>query len=159
MAWIFNAFLVVSLVHVVEEYFLPGGFMNVMKRFNPRFAPLITAPMAVVINGLQLVLCVLAMIVGEGAPVFSLSVAALLYLNGCIHVFTALRLRGYAPGLVSGALLYIPLAAFSYAVFISLDKMNLAQVLISAALGVLYQVVPVAYLAIAGAVRQRSLAR
>lgn len=52
--WILIAFLAASLLHMGEEYFYPGGFMDIMKRLNLRFAPLITVPMAVIINSLQL---------------------------------------------------------------------------------------------------------
>jgi hypothetical protein len=57
MEWIFGAFLIASVLHMGEEYFYPGGFMDIMKRINPKFAPLVTAPIPVIINGLQLLLC------------------------------------------------------------------------------------------------------
>ena len=50
-----------------------GGFMDVMKGFNPKFAPFVTPRLAVIINGLQLVLCVIAMVVAKNLPVFSMS--------------------------------------------------------------------------------------
>jgi hypothetical protein len=65
MGWIFSTFLVASMIHMGEEYFYPGGFMDLMKRFNPKFAPIVTAPIAVIINGLQLLLCVVAIAVGK----------------------------------------------------------------------------------------------
>ncbi len=56
MDWIFIAFLIASLFHMGEEYVFPGGFTRLMKRLNPPFAPLITTPFAVIMNGLQLIL-------------------------------------------------------------------------------------------------------
>ncbi len=156
MEWIFAAFLAVSLVHMAEEYLWPGGFMQMMKRLNPRFAPLVTSRMAMVINGLQLVLCALAMLVGDRVPLFSMSVAGLLFINGWVHFCTAMRLRGYAPGVVSGSLLYIPLAAFAYSVFVSSGLLTLPQVLITGLLGLLYQAVPITYLAAATALKHSS---
>ena len=158
MAWIFIAFLVVSLIHMAEEYFIPGGFMNSMKRLNPRFAPYVTVRMAVIINGLQLVLCVLAILVGERASVLALSIAGLLYINGWVHVLAVFKLRGYVPGVISGALLYIPLAAFAYAALVTSGHLNLRQALMGAALSLLYQAVPMAYLAASRALSQRSAA-
>ncbi len=149
MDWIFGGFLAASVIHMAEEYFYPGGFMQMMKRLNPGFAPFITVPMAVVVNGLQVVLCVLAVMVGIRAPVFSMSVAGLVFINGLVHIGASLRVRGYAPGVLSGALLYIPLAAYAYAVFISAGQLAWGQVLWTAALGLLYQAVPIAYLAVA----------
>jgi len=110
---IFSAFLAVSIFHMGEEYFYPGGFMDVMKRLNPRFAPLVTAPMAIVINGLQLSLCVVAIVVGEKVLVFSMSVAGLLFINGLMHIIGCIRVKGYAPGVITGALLYVPLSVYA----------------------------------------------
>ena len=146
MEWIFGAFLVVSMLHMGEEYFYPGGFMDVMKRLNPRFAPAVTVPMAVVINGLQLVLCIVAVVVGKGAPVFNMSVAGLLLINGIVHVMACLRVRGYAPGVVSGVLLYIPLAAYGYVLFIGSGRLTMNQAIFTGVLGLLYQAVPIGYL-------------
>ncbi len=58
--WIFWAFLGASVLHMTEEYFWPGGFMQLLKRMNPRFAPLVTVRMAVILNGMQLLLCGMA---------------------------------------------------------------------------------------------------
>jgi hypothetical protein len=35
MAWIFSAFLVASMIHMVEENLYPGGLTDRMKRRNP----------------------------------------------------------------------------------------------------------------------------
>ncbi len=158
MGWIFSAFLIVYLLHMGEEYFFPGGFMDLMKRMNPRFAPYVTGRMAVAMNGLQLVLCVLAMVIAEKALVFSLSVAGLLYINVWVHVLAAFRVRGYAPGLVTGVLLYLPLASFAYGMFLASGQVSLGQVLVTILLGAAYQALPMAYLALAGARKQRRAA-
>src|SRR5690242_88017 len=112
MEWIFFAFLIISLLHMGEEYFYPGGFMEFMKRLNPRFAPLVTVRMALIVNGLQLLLCVSVIAAGRGAAVFRMSVAGLLLINGVVHVLGCIKVRGYAPGVITGALLYIPLSLY-----------------------------------------------
>ena len=154
MNWVFSAFLAASLIHMGEEYFYPGGFMDVMKRLNPRFAPLVTVPLAVAINGLQLVLCLVAIAVGKNALVFSMSVAGLLFFNGLIHIMGCVRVRGYAPGVISGVLLYLPLAGYAYYLTISSGQLTLAGVIVTGVLGLLYQAVPIGYLAVASALRQ-----
>lgn len=158
MGWIFSAFLIVSLLHMGEEYFFPGGFSDLMKRMNPRFAPYVTGRMAVAMNGLQLALCVLAMLVGEKALIFSLSVAGLIYINAWVHVLAAFRVRGYAPGVVTGVLLYLPLASFAYGVFLSSGALSLGQALVTVLLGIAYQALPMAYLTAASARKQRRVA-
>ncbi len=154
MDWIFSAFLVASILHVGEEYFYPGGFMDFMKRFNPAFAPLVTARMAIIVNGLQLVLCVIAMIVGRSALVFSMSAAGLLFINGIIHIGGCIREKGYAPGVVTAVLIYLPLSLYAYSYFLNSGQLSLNGLLVSGGLAVLYQIVPIAYLGLATALRR-----
>ncbi len=156
MEWIFSAFLVVSMIHMGEEYFYPGGFMDVMKRLNPRFAPAVSVPMAVVINGLQLVLCAVAAVARETAPVLSMSVGGLLLINGIIHIMACIRVRRYVPGVISGVLLYIPLSAYGYILSIGSGALSVSQAILTGVLGLLYQVVPVGYLAVASQLGRKS---
>lgn len=142
------------MIHMGEEYFYPGGFMDVMKRLNPRFAPLVTAPMAVIINGLQVLLCIVAIAVGKNALAFSMSVAALLFINGLAHIMGCVRVKGYAPGVITGFLLYMPLSVYAYYTFISSGRLTLNGVIVTAVLGILYQAVPVGYFVLASAIRR-----
>jgi hypothetical protein len=145
MDWIFFAFFVASALHMVEEYFFPGGFMEVMKRVNPGFAPFVTVPAAIVINGLQLVLCVIVIFVGRGNLAFSLSAATLLFINGLMHLGAAIRLRGYAPGVVTGSVIYLPLSVYAFYHFWNAGEVSGIDVAIAGGLGILYQLVPPAY--------------
>jgi hypothetical protein len=154
MEWVFSLFFVASVIHIGEEYFYPGGFLDVMKRLNPRFAPLVNVPMAVVINGLQLLLCVIAIGVGENAPTFSMSVAGLLCINGLMHIVGCIKVRGYAPGVITGVLIYMPLSVYAYYAFISSGQLMLNGVIASGVLGLLYQAFPISYLVLARAIRR-----
>jgi hypothetical protein len=154
MNWIFIAFLVASVFHMTEEYFIPGGFMDLMKRLNPRIAPQVTVPSAVIINGLQLVVCVLAIVFGDGSAAFGLSVAALLAFNGLTHLGACLRIRGYAPGVITGLVLYMPLSIYGYYLFMIDGKLSSKDFAISIALGLFYQLVPIGYFGITGAIKR-----
>lgn len=154
MEWIFIAFLAASMIHMGEEYFYPGGFMEVMKRLSPKLAPLVTVPMAVIINGLQLLLCFVAIAIGKNALAFSMSVAALLFINGLMHIMGCVRVKGYAPGVITGVLLYMPLSVYGYYLSISSGQLTLNGVIVTAVLGLLYQAVPISYLVLASAIRR-----
>ncbi len=154
MDWVFSAFLAVSLVHMGEEYIYPGGFIDLMKRLNPRFAPLITVRFAVIINALQILLCIVALAVGRNNLAFSLSVAGLLFFNGLIHLVGSIRVKGYAPGVITGVVLYLPLSLCAYYLFWSAGQLTLFEGIASGLLGMLYQAVPISYLALASAVRR-----
>ena len=154
MEWVFIAFLAASMIHMGEEYFYPGGFMDVMKQVNPKFTPLVTAPMAVVINGLQLLLCLAAIAVGKNAPTFSMSVAALLFVNGLVHIVGCFRVNRYVPGVITGTLIYIPLSAYAYQFSISSAQLTRNGFIVTMVLGLLYQAVPPVYLVVASALRR-----
>ncbi len=154
MDWIFGAFLLVSVIHMVEEFIYPGGFMDIMKRLNPRFAPFVTLPFVIIINGLQLFLCVIALIVGKQNLAFSLSVASLLLINSLMHVMGCIRARGYAPGVVSGLVLYLPLSVYAYLLFVASGALSVGEGIASGVLGLIYQAVPLGYLGLASILRR-----
>ena len=154
MEWIFSAFLVVSIIHMGEEYFYRADLSDVMKRLSPKFAPLVNAPMAVIINGLQLLLCIAAVVMGKKTLVFSLSVAGLLFINGWMHIMGCVRAKGYAPGVITGVFLYLPLSTYAYYLFISSNQLTLNGVIVTGILGLLYQAIPISYLAVASAIHE-----
>lgn len=154
MDWIFGALFAVSAIHMAEEYVYPGGFMDFVKRLNPRFAPRVTVRFAVVANGLQLLLCLIAVVVGKSVPVFSMSVAGLLFINGLAHIMGCLRVRGYAPGVITGILLYLPLSVYAYDLFLSAGLLTASELVVTGILGALYQLLPVSYLGLASVVKR-----
>jgi hypothetical protein len=156
MNWIFRAFVGAAALHVLEEYFYPGGFPDFMKKSSPVFAPFVTTSFAVLINGLFLVLCILGAIFGKNDLVFGLSIGSLLVFNGLTHLGGSLRARRYAPGLISGLLLYLPLGITAYVLFLRSGQLSLSQASLSVALGIAYQFVPVGYLGLAALTRRNS---
>jgi Protein of unknown function with HXXEE motif len=145
MNWIFAGFLIASILHMVEEFFFPGGFMKVIKRVNPGFAEFVTVPAAIVINALQLVLCIIVLFVGRSNLSFSLSAASLLFINGLTHLGGSIRLRGYVPGVVTGSVIYLPLSVYAFYYFAASGELNILDGVTAAWLGMLYQMVPLAY--------------
>jgi hypothetical protein len=156
MNWIFQAFVGAAVLHVLEEYFYPGGFPDFMKKSSPIFAPFVTTTFAILINGLFLVLCVLGAIFGRSALVFGLSIGSLLVFNGLTHLGGSLRARKYAPGMISGLLLYLPLGLTAYVLFLRSGQLSVPQALHSVALGFAYQIIPVGYLGLATLTRRNS---
>jgi len=131
--------------------------MHYVGRLNPRFAPHLTVSSALIINGLQLLLCALVIRVGASRLVFSMSLAALLFFNGLMHIAGSVRVKGYAPGVVTGILLYLPLSIYAYFIAIHSHQLSLRGVLTSAALGLAYQAVPITWFALASTHRRPSM--
>jgi hypothetical protein len=159
MNWIFISFLVASILHVVEEYIYPGGFTTQMKKLNPKISPVINLPSIIIINGLQMLLCVVIIFVGESNLTFSLSAAGLLFINGIIHIIAVIKKRGYAPGVVTGVFIYLPLSIYAYQFYLSSGKLDIRQFIISAILGAVFQIVPFLYFAVVFILKRISRSR
>jgi len=74
--------------------------------------------------------------------------------NGLIHIMGSIRVKGYAPGVDTGVVLYLPVAVYAYSLFWLSGQLTLLEGIVSAILGVLYQVVPICYLALASVVKR-----
>jgi hypothetical protein len=146
MEWIFWGFLLASICHMIEEYAYPGGFADTVKRVNPRVAPFITVPFAVVINGLQILLCVFSIIVGRQALTYSLLIAGQVLVNGAMHLGGTVVTRHYLPGVVTGLALYVPLSLWTFVSFINSGEISLAEGIQSLVLGGLLNIVPMVWL-------------
>lgn len=107
---------VAASLHIFEEFVFPGGFLAWDRRYRPQYARSIGARFAVIANALLLVLCIQTGFLGarpEGVALW-LAVTALLFTNALYHLRGAIAGRSYSPGVVTGVLLYIPLAVAGY---------------------------------------------
>ena len=110
---IFWIILLVSMVHVFEEYF--GGFVKMMQEYGPMEG--MTKNLFLTVNAVFILLCALAAIINVSVPIYSLSIVALIFINSFIHIGAAIRVRGYAPGIITAVLLYMPISAYTYLLY------------------------------------------
>jgi hypothetical protein len=139
MEWIFWAMLLAAIAHVAEEYF--GGFIGQVGRIVPG----VTFVQFAVINALFLVICLAGALAPPAYLIFSMAVPALLIINALIHMGAAVRLRGYAAGLITALVLYLPLSAYAYYHFMADGTLRLQGAILSAALGAILMLVPLLY--------------
>jgi len=139
MEWIFWAMLLAAIAHVLEEYF--GGFLEQMGKIVPG----VTVTQFVVINALFLLICLAGALAPPGYLVFAMSIPALLAVNAFIHIGAAIRLRGYAAGLITALVFYLPLPAYAYYRFTTDGTLALEGVILSVALGAFWMLVPLLY--------------
>jgi hypothetical protein len=138
--------VVASLLHIGEEYRWPGGFLGFMQRAAPSLTVGVATPaLAVVINGLMVVGLVVAALIGPAVPSVALSGAALVAVNGMGHLAAAVHIRGYAPGVVTGGLVYLPVAVAAYTAFGVAGRLTVGVVVVSLLLGVACNLVPLAW--------------
>lgn len=131
----FPAYLFAAAVlHITEEFFLPGGFMNWVKKNVPRLADRFTVKLAVIVNGLFLLLCLSAVFLGGRYPLFALSIAGLVLVNGTAHLISCIAKRSYSPGLITSLLFYIPLPVYIFICF----SLSSAEILKLILYGILY---------------------
>jgi hypothetical protein len=134
-------------LHVLEEYVWPGGFLDAMRRVAPGYAFAVNRSMAVIINGLMFLVLCTAPFAADGAPLFALSAAGLVAVNGWSHIAGSIRLRGHIPGVVIGLFVYQPAAAFAYFQFARAHRLTSPVLMGSVLLGAAYHLVPLGYFA------------
>jgi hypothetical protein len=145
-----------SGLHICEEYVYPGGFLRAMRAVAPRFTRAATPRFAVVVNGAFLVLVLAAAAIGTRSLLFSLSIAALVCVNGIGHCVASLRLGRYMPGMLTGAALYLPLGVTAYAYAAREENLTLATAVAAGALGIAWNAIPALFLFAHAQMRERS---
>jgi hypothetical protein len=130
------AIVVAAIFHVVEE--LQGGWLD----WAQRYVPGITLNQFLTINTAFVSLCILGALVGSEYPVFSLSIASLIFSNALIHIIPALRLGCYTPGLISAVLLYLPLSVTAYYLALHSQQMSVCNGVLAGLLGFGWMSVP-----------------
>ena len=140
MQWIFWAIFVACVLHVIEE--CAFGFLTWARRAFPRLAPAITARRAAIINAMFLLLALLAAAL-PGLPLtLRLAIAALIALNGLLHVLATIRLKRYSPGLVTGLILYLPLGVLAHVIAARTNTITAAEAVISILLAIALHAIP-----------------
>jgi hypothetical protein len=142
MNWLFWGPLGAASLHIVEEFLYPGSFTAWYRRYKPDRAASITPRFLVIINALLLVVCYDVGVLGprpNGVALW-LTVMALLAANACWHVVGTIETRTYSPGVVTGLLIYVPMALYGYVRFLRSGQASVATAIIACLIGASYQV-------------------
>jgi hypothetical protein len=138
--WISWAPAGAATLHIVEEFVFPGGFAEWDRRYRPEYRESITPRLHIVVNGLLLLFCANVGTLGltpVGVAAW-LTLTALLTGNAVWHLIGAVRTKSYSPGMVTGLLLYLPLAIYGYARFLRAGLATVPTAIVAAVLGVGY---------------------
>ncbi|HKI87011.1 MAG TPA: HXXEE domain-containing protein, partial [Thermoanaerobaculia bacterium] len=133
--------LAAIVAHIFEEFVWPGGFAAWYRGYRPEIASSIRPKFLFWVNA---ALVFAGLSVGfDGpswiGPPFFIALTTLLAANALFHLRAVLKTRIYSPGVVTGVLLYIPLALFGYWYMPQARHTSLLTVLIATALGSTYQ--------------------
>jgi len=141
--WLWWAPLGAAALHITEEFVWPGGFGDWDRAYRPAIRQSITPRLHIVVNLLLLFLCLSVGLAGSGpdgaviagvavrsaippayAPEAWVVLAGLLAGNAVFHAVGTVRMRRYSPGLVTGVLLYGPLAGFGLWRFVHAGQLS-----------------------------------
>ena len=133
MNLLFWAPLIAAGLHMFEEFVYPGHFSEWYVRNKPEIRKSVTGRFLVIINGLLLILCydVGALGPGDYGVALWLLVMALLAANGIWHLRGVVKTRSYSPGVLTGALVYIPLTVYGYDFFLKTGQASVLTALIA----------------------------
>ncbi len=136
LAWSLPA---AAVTHIFEEFVFPGGFKAWWQAYRPGTAGSVSTRFLVIINAALLFLCAnVALAVrsprGNGVAAW-LTVAALLFSNAIFHIIGAFQTGRYSPGMVSGVVLYMPLAVAGYYWFLRTGRASSGTATITALIG------------------------
>ncbi|HKP02420.1 MAG TPA: HXXEE domain-containing protein [Chthoniobacterales bacterium] len=145
LAW---SLTVAALIHIFEEFVFPGGFKEWWTAYRPDIRASVTDRYLVIINMVLVLFSAnVALAVrsprGNGVAAW-LALAALLAENAVFHIVGAIQTRRYSPGMISGILLYIPLAIYGYIFFLRSGRASGTVALIAAAVGSSYYFISLA---------------
>ena len=134
--------LAAVLLHLFEEFVWPGGFAEWYRWYRPERAASVTTRFLVWINVLFVLMALIPVAMGfrPYGVAFWLVVASIAAANGAFHLWAVLRTRRYSPGVVTGCILYLPLAVFGFVYFWRAGLANVALLLQAAIIGPAYNV-------------------
>ena len=137
--WLLWAPLAAASLHIFEEFAWPGGFERWYRKYRGN-ARSVNRRFLVLINAGLLITLFEAALAGRsplGVPLL-LTFSALLFSNGCWHLWAACKSHSYSPGSISGTLLYLPLPVFEYAGWMQQGQASIGIALMSFLIGCSY---------------------
>lgn len=126
--------------HALEEFVWPGGFADWHRHYPPGSLARVSARFLVLINLAFAVLTLLPALIGAGVYGYAwwMVAAGVQAANGVFHLRAAWRTRAYAPGSVTSAVLYLPLALGGGGYLVATGRATLLTAIQAVLGGVLY---------------------
>jgi len=112
LSWWLAGPLIAASLHVFEEFVYPGGFREWYAGYRPEIASSLSVRYLVIVNAIMLAYCGLIAVAGPSPNGVAnwFVIISILFWNAIFHIWAAVRMRRYSPGVITGIVLYIPLA-------------------------------------------------
>ena len=129
-------------LHLIEEFAWPGRFAGWYRWYRPERAASVTTGFLVRINVLLVVMALIPGMMGFSpyGVAFWLVVASIAAANGAFHLWATIVTRRYSPGVVTGCIVYLPLAVFGFWYFWRRGLASPATVVQAALIGPAYNI-------------------
>jgi len=126
--------------HELEEFVWPGGFRAWYIDYSPHVEPTITPRFLVGINSLVLLAAALSAIFFSSPTMrfLWLGLGSVVGINCMWHLQATLRTRRYSPGVMTGALICVPLVSYGFVHFARCGWVSPRDALTAAAYGAAY---------------------
>lgn len=127
-------------VHLIEEFVWPGGFPAWFRAYRPERAASVTTRFLVAVNVVLVGLTLLPPLLGPTPRAFALwlVVAAVGASNALFHLVATRRGGVYSPGVVTGTLVYLPLAALGVQALVLSGRVSVGTTVQAVVIGVAY---------------------
>jgi Protein of unknown function with HXXEE motif len=124
--------------HLVEEFVWPGGFADWYRAYRPERASSVTTRFLVLVNVVLVGIALLPPVLGPTPRSFGfwLVVAAIGGANAVFHLVASVRGRAYSPGVITGTLLYAPLAVLGFGAVVRSGSASIGTALQAVAVGI-----------------------
>ena len=131
------------LLHIIEEFIYPGGFLDWDRNYRPGIAKSTHPRFLIIINVLLFAICFNPILSGmtNGGIEWWLSIVSILFVNSYFHVKGVIVLKRYSPGVITSIFIYIPLAIYGYWYFLSSNKVTLITAVLCFSVGIAYQII------------------
>ena len=112
--------LLAVVAHLIEEFVWPGGFGDWYRAYRPERAASVTGRFLVVINVALVAIALVPPLLGPSPRGLAmwLVIAGIGAANALFHLRATLRPRAYSPGVITGVIGYLPLAAVGWNVLV-----------------------------------------
>lgn len=130
------------MLHITEEFLFPGGFIEWYQEWVPSKTAGIRPGYLVWINTLMIGVCVIpaaGAAAGHGYVAWY-TVAAIAGANGIFHIVGVIKLKKYSPGVITGMLLYVPLACYGTWFMLSTVAISSIKVIVILAIAAGYHI-------------------
>ena len=134
-------------LHVIEEFYFPGGGMKWFSINKPEYHEAFTPDYFFKVNAIPLALSYLVSLGSftyQGSYSFIglrawFAMMIFFSINGIFHLRGTIRTGLYSPGMITGILLYFPLTIYSWLYFLIIGKLDLVSVLICTSVALMIQ--------------------